>query len=88
MEIREAINSEYAKTLGTEDLRKAFLIEKLFEPGEMVAVYSHVDRMIVGGIVPISVPIALPVSKDLGTEFSSSVAKWGLSILVEKAVLR
>jgi len=69
MEIREAINSEWAKKMGTEDLRNAFLVEKVFIVGEMTAIYSHVDRMIIGGIVPTSVPLALPVSKELGTEF-------------------
>ncbi len=69
MEAREYVNSEYAKDMGTEDLRKVFLIDKLFLPGESIMVYSHVDRMIVGGIVPTSVPLALPVSKELGTEF-------------------
>jgi len=69
MEIREAINSEWEKKMGTEDLRNAFLVEKVFIVGEMTAIYSHVDRMIIGGIVPTSVPLALPVSKELGTEF-------------------
>jgi len=77
MEIREAINSEFAKKMGTEDLRKAFLVEKVFIVGDMTAIYSHVDRMIIGGIVPTSVPIALPVSKELGTEFFSRTARDG-----------
>ncbi|HBK58725.1 MAG TPA: 5-dehydro-4-deoxy-D-glucuronate isomerase [Spirochaetaceae bacterium] len=69
METREYVNSEYAKGLDTRGLRKAFLVEKVFDAGKMTAVYSHVDRMIVGGIVPMSDAIALPVSKALGTEY-------------------
>ena len=69
MHTREAVNSEFAKALDTQRLREHFLIERVFVPGEMSMVYSHVDRMIVGGITPTSVPLALPVSKELGTDF-------------------
>jgi len=69
MEAREYINSDYAKTMGTQELRKAFLIEKLFVPGESNMIYSHVDRMIIGGVVPTTAALFLPVSKELGTEY-------------------
>jgi 4-deoxy-L-threo-5-hexosulose-uronate ketol-isomerase len=69
MEVREYVNSEYAKGLDTEGLRGAFLVEKVFDVGKMTAVYSHVDRMILGGIVPTTEAIVLPVSRALGTEY-------------------
>lgn len=78
MEAREYVNSEYAKTLDTQGLRKAFLVEKVFEAGKMTAVYSHVDRMIVGGIMPTTDAIALPVSKALGTEYFLARREMGL----------
>ncbi|MFM0105543.1 hypothetical protein PQR01_19140 [Paraburkholderia rhynchosiae] len=31
MEVRQAINSEYAKTLDTTGLRKVFLVDQVFE---------------------------------------------------------
>jgi 4-deoxy-L-threo-5-hexosulose-uronate ketol-isomerase len=52
MEIRNAINSQYVKGLTTEGLRQEFLITGLFIPGEQKLVYTHFDRMIVGGICP------------------------------------
>ncbi len=52
MEIRNAINSQYVKGLTTEGLRQEFLIPGLFIPGEQKLVYTHFDRMIVGGICP------------------------------------
>ena len=52
MEIRNAINSQYVKSLTTEGLRQEFLIPGLFIPGEQKLVYTHFDRMIVGGICP------------------------------------
>ncbi len=78
MEAREYVNSEYAKGLDTQGLRKAFLVEKVFEAGKMTAVYSHVDRMIVGGIMPTTDAIALPVSKAMGTEYFLARREMGL----------
>lgn len=69
MEIRQPIHSEHAKTLDTEGLRKQFLIENLFREGEMNLTYSHIDRIIVGGIVPTQKPLALMAGKALGVDF-------------------
>lgn len=52
MEIRQAFNAQYIKSLTTEGLRKEMLISGLFIPGKMKMVYTHFDRMIVGGICP------------------------------------
>lgn len=78
MQIREAVNSAFAKTLDTQGLRAHFLIERVFIPGEMSMVYSHVDRMIAGGICPGSVPLALPVSSVLGTDFFLARREMGI----------
>lgn len=69
MDIRENVNSEYAKTLDTEGLRSRFLVSGLFKPGEISLTYSHVDRMIAGGVTPASGPLALAATKDLGTDY-------------------
>jgi 4-deoxy-L-threo-5-hexosulose-uronate ketol-isomerase len=69
MEIREYINSDYAKNLDTEGLRANFLIKEVFRPGEITMTYSHVDRMIAGGITPLGSSLELPVTKELGTAF-------------------
>ncbi|HEY9053920.1 MAG TPA: 5-dehydro-4-deoxy-D-glucuronate isomerase [Rectinemataceae bacterium] len=69
MDIREYINSEYAKTLDTEGLRRNFLVSGIFVPGQITMTYSHVDRMIAGGITPAGEALELPVSKALGTDY-------------------
>ena len=69
MEIRENVNSEYAKTLDSQGLRSRFLVTGLFVPGQVAMTYSHVDRMITGGATPASGPLTLAVTKDLGTEY-------------------
>jgi 4-deoxy-L-threo-5-hexosulose-uronate ketol-isomerase len=56
-------------TLSTEQLREQFLIGGLFKPGEVIAHYTDLDRMIVGGAMPTTAPLALPSAKETGTDF-------------------
>ena len=44
MDTRQAMHSTQAKTLDTEGLRRQFLIEEVFRPGEMTMTYSHIDQ--------------------------------------------
>lgn len=53
--------------LSTEELREAFLIGALFQPGEIRAHYTDLDRMIVGAAVPTDQALALPAAKATGT---------------------
>lgn len=46
-------------TMNTEALRRAFLIKDLMKPGEISFVYSHYDRMVIGGVVPVADEIQL-----------------------------
>lgn len=48
------------KRYDTTQLRKEFLVEKLFAADEVLMVYTHNDRLIIGG--------ALPVNEDLKLE--------------------
>lgn len=66
MEIRYAISPTEAKTFDTTALRKNFLIPDLFAPEKLKMVYSHVDRIIVGGIMPVAKPIGLVAGKEMG----------------------
>jgi 4-deoxy-L-threo-5-hexosulose-uronate ketol-isomerase len=69
MEIRNSIHQEDAKKYDTDKLRKEFLIQKLFIPGEIKLVYSNFDRIIVGGIVPLGEPIRLETDINMGTDY-------------------
>ena len=68
MEIRYAHHPEDFKTYTTEKMRQQFLIPSVRVPGEITLVYSHVDRIIAGGIVPIE-PLALKAGKEMGVSF-------------------
>lgn len=71
MEVRQSINSEYAKTLDTAGLRKEFLVEKVFEPDTLALTYSHIDRIIVGGAFPQTRAVEVPSSlgKSIGVSY-------------------
>ena len=73
MDIRYSANPKDVKRYTTEELRKEFLIENLYRPDEVVAVYSHVDRMVTLGCMPVqeTVPIdkGIDVWSNFGTKF-------------------
>ncbi|QQC64590.1 5-dehydro-4-deoxy-D-glucuronate isomerase [Paraburkholderia ginsengisoli] len=71
MEVRQAINSEYAKSLNTAGLRKEFLVEQVFERDALKLTYSHIDRIIVGGVLPATRAVEVPGSlgKSIGVNY-------------------
>lgn len=67
MEIRYASHPNEVKTFDTQRLRDEFVIEQLFEVNKLVLTYSHVDRYIVGGVVPVNSQIKLEAdTKTIG----------------------
>ena len=68
MELRTACSPEDMKHYTTERLRKEFLIQNLFVPGEIKLVYSHIDRIITGACMPQS-PVKLTAGDELRAEY-------------------
>ena len=52
MEIRYSCNQKDFKRYTTEEMRDEMLITGLYKADEVVAVYSHVDRMVTLGCMP------------------------------------
>ncbi len=73
MDIRYSANQRDVKRYTTEELREEFLIQNLYRADEVVAVYSHVDRMVTLGCMPVNevVPVdkGLDVWANFGTRF-------------------
>ncbi len=69
LEVRYANHPEDSKHYTTDELRKHYLIEKLFLEDEINLVYSHVDRIIAGGIMPMNLELALDTGKELGVSY-------------------
>ncbi len=66
--VRQVISAEEASNRDTKGLRDAFLVEGLFVDGRINLTYSHLDRMIVGGIVPLEEELSIDHIRETGTD--------------------
>lgn len=71
MDIRYSANQNDFKRYTTEEVRKEFLIETLFKPDEVIAVYSHVDRMVTFGCMPVNEEVSLDKGIDVWHNFGT-----------------
>jgi 4-deoxy-L-threo-5-hexosulose-uronate ketol-isomerase len=80
MEIRQPIHSDHARALDTTGLRRQFLVEDLFQPDAATLTYSQIDRIIVGGILPVTqaVTFSPELGKHTGTDFFLQRRELGL----------
>jgi 4-deoxy-L-threo-5-hexosulose-uronate ketol-isomerase len=66
---RYAIHPDACKTFHTEELREAFLVENIFVDNQVTALYSHYDRLIIGGAKPKSGIVRLATYDFLKADF-------------------
>lgn len=66
--VREAIGPREARQFDTQQLRDNFLYTGLFADGELRLNYSHLDRTIIGGAVPVGSALQLKSSKPVGSD--------------------
>lgn len=66
IDVRQASHPEAARHFDTAALRAHFLIETLFKADSVELTYSHVDRIVVGGAMPVTRPVILETHKALG----------------------
>lgn len=71
MDIRYSANQRDVKRYTTEELRDEFLIENLYQPDQVTAVYSHVDRMVVLGILPVNKTVPIDQGIDVWANFGT-----------------
>lgn len=64
MDIRYASHPEDVKFYTTEELRREFLIQNLFQENDVHMVYSHVDRIITAGAMPTTEKVDLEKNVD------------------------
>ncbi len=65
MDIRYSGNPRDVKHYTTEQLRDEFLIQDLYRPDQVVAVYSHVDRMVTLGCMPVRESVSIDKGIDV-----------------------
>ena len=69
MEIRNATNPRDFKHYTTETLREEFLITGLFTADNVKMVYSHIDRIITGGAMPVNKKLTVEAGKELAATY-------------------
>ena len=68
MDVRQPMHSEHVKMLDTAALRRHFLVERVFVRDELALTYSQIDRIIVGGAMPVARELAF--GPDLAKTFA------------------
>ena len=53
MEIRFQNSPKEVKGMSTSELRENFLVQELMQEDKLHLVYSHYDRVIIGGVKPV-----------------------------------
>ncbi len=71
MDIRYSCNQRDVKRYTTEELREEFLIRDLYRADEVVAVYSHVDRMVTLGCMPVHETVSIDKGMDVWANFGT-----------------
>ena len=73
MDIRYSTGKEPFKRMTTEEIRKEFLVQNIFVKNDVTAVYSHIDRIVTLGAMPIDKKIKLDKNidamKDFGVDY-------------------
>jgi len=72
MDIRYSANPNDMKRYTTEELRREFHIGGLFRDDAVSVTYSHVDRMVVFGIKPVTRTVALDDGIDVWHSFGTN----------------
>ena len=71
MDIRYSCNQRDVKRYTTEELRDEFLIENLYVADTVQCVYSHVDRMVTMGCMPVNEVVSIDKGIDVWANFGT-----------------
>ena len=69
MDKRYSVNPVHFKRMTTSEMRNEFLIEELFVKDELKYVYSHVDRMVTLGAMPVNEAVSIEKGMDVWADF-------------------
>ncbi|MCD8373292.1 MAG: 5-dehydro-4-deoxy-D-glucuronate isomerase [Clostridia bacterium] len=68
-DVRYSNHPDDSKHYDTQTLRDKYLIEKIFEADDILLTYSHQDRIIAGGAMPVNEKLSLGTFKELATDY-------------------
>jgi len=81
MKVLYGAGPEDIKTYDTARLRAEFLMEDLFREDKVSFTYTHVDRLILGGAVPVSTTLTFGSGEEIGTQYLLSAREMGIANL-------
>ena len=87
MRTRYANNPRDSKRYNTEELRENYLVEDIFKDDQIELVYSHVDRIIFGGIKPVYKELKLEAGKEMGVDYFLERRELGIINIGGKAIV-
>lgn len=64
---RHATHPDQVAGMSSQRMRDYYLVSRIFEPGAISLTHSHVERMIVGGAVPLDAELELESCAELAT---------------------
>lgn len=65
----EASDRHAYRRMTTDELRENFVVDELFQPGQLNLVYTNVDRAVIGGIVPAAEPLELKGGREMACTY-------------------
>lgn len=79
--VRYGASPAQIDSMNTAALRGEFMIEQIFGRGEARMAYTHIDRMVIGGIVPTDSAIEIGDGKEVGTPYFHQARESGIANL-------
>ena len=81
MKVLYGAGPEDIKSYDTERLRSAFLVTELFTADAVNFTYTHVDRLMIGGAMPVTESLSFGSGIDIGTPYLLSAREMGIANL-------
>ena len=89
MEVRYTSDPQAIKRMNSEEIRRMFLVDRLFNHGTIEMVYSDVDRSIIGSAVPSGKKIKLLSSKkEMASEYFTERRELGIINIGKDGVVK
>ncbi len=86
-DVRYPNHPEDSKQYTTDKLRKNYLIEKIFNDDSIDLTYSHVDRIIAGGVKPVKNTLSLTAGKEMGVSYFLERREMGIINIGGKGIV-
>ena len=87
MQVRYQQSPEAVRSMNTAKLREHFLIQNLMQKNKVTWIYTHYDRVMVGGVKPVSKKVLLQSSDQLKADYFLERRELGIINVGSKGVV-